>query len=436
MTKYVWSGAGGSNTGESWANAWTSIASASAAAAGEIVKVHKGHVQADSGSSALTITLNNGTASNPVRIVSVDKDAGDVPSFGAKLCNNTQAGGHCYLQGHGVIEDCVFDISFWSSELGCQLNDARFRLKRCTLTIGSRVWTVNSRSILDLIDCITTTGYVSSFGNSSRVTIRGGTLTSTSSTNTFDVWSTNTLLVEGVDMSACSGVSQFLKSHESSTAWVDVVIRNCTLPSGWTIAAVTSANPMMNIMLTDNAVGSISVPPLGITELNQRPARVSHTEAAYRIGGSDDGWQATPQSIRLVNNATGGSQLSPACTPWITRTVAAGANQTLTMYFASADTKNNNEVWMEVLSPNEIASPNTKAHYKFRETAFRSGDTPVAVSTDTDSTWTAPGIESQVAVKQKTSVTINPAVGGLVRARLVFTKPSSTLYCDGTLGLS
>lgn len=71
-TYYVWNGAGGTNAGTSWTNAYTAFASAvtAANADGDIIKVHKTHQDELAADTTYTFT-------NSVQVICVDKDASD-----------------------------------------------------------------------------------------------------------------------------------------------------------------------------------------------------------------------------------------------------------------------------------------------------------------------------------------------------------------------
>src|SRR5580765_7618818 len=84
---YVWSGATGTGTGASWANAFTTLTTAFATeAAGDTLYV--AHDHAESSASSITLT-SSGTVSNPTKVVCVNR-SGSVPPVSADRLASAQ----------------------------------------------------------------------------------------------------------------------------------------------------------------------------------------------------------------------------------------------------------------------------------------------------------------------------------------------------------
>ena len=104
---YVKSGAAGANNGTSWTDAYTALASATVAAAGDIVRVADTHTETLG--AATQFNFSSGTPAAPIPIICVNEGTG-LPSTGAKIAMGNVAGGHITIgQGSAYFYGVEFE---------------------------------------------------------------------------------------------------------------------------------------------------------------------------------------------------------------------------------------------------------------------------------------------------------------------------------------
>jgi hypothetical protein len=160
------------------------------------------------------------------------------------------------------------------------------------------------------------------------------------------------------------------------------------------------------------------LPPTQVFDLE---GTIATSTARYRSSGAHDGSQANAYSWEMTSDADASDFIAPLISPPITRWVQAGS-QVLKIYVASGVTLQNDELWIEVLSPSTagIAAAN------YQSSRADPLATPADLTTDSSSTWTGAG----VGTKQYATVTIVPTIPGPVVVRVHLAKPSTTVYVD------
>lgn len=431
-TIYVDSAAGGANNGTSWADAYTSIASTTGAAAGDTVLIDDGHSQ----TGALgTLNFASSTLANPVRILCVDK-ADDSLSTGAALTNNS---GVASLQGHIVGHGLVVTQSanaFLQLALGTE-SFQKFSSCQFVHTGSSSVILASGlRSLAFYTDCTidfsggTSAGATAqAAGAASLARLVGGVVKARSAGHTtlfFGGTSGAVVELEGVDIQ-----NTVTNLYSNSGGAGRFAARRCTVPSftNLMVANSTLAQALNYGMLEGCKSGTISAPALGLTWLENRCGTVKSDLTRYRTGGADDGEQANPHSWSMASNANCLEQVSWLESPPIAVWVEAGS-QTITLYLASGATLQDDEFWIDVLSPSEAGSATTQGRAQSTRLAFQG--TPANLASDGASTWNGSG----VGTKQKVSVSIAPTVPGWVEVRCCLAKPSTTAYVDPVIEVS
>lgn len=431
-TKFVYSGAAGANDGTSWTDAWTSLASSNGVAAGDIVKVHKTHSQTGLASS---INWTNSTGNNPVRIICVDKDASDALATGALVAWNaasTGPFGNLFVYGMH-FRQATGNLFIQSSQA---VANGMMWLEECTLSItgtgdidpgpgtrGMHVWR-NVHIDLSGGAAATNAMYI---GNLGRLIWRGGSYTCRATQNRlfYTINSGSALVdIEGVEF--IGTVTDIQNSASGSNSQLRLTLSRCKAP---TYTNVFGGNGMgaffaeLDVDLFES--GTITVPSVG-PKRYRNTGNIASSLTRYRTGGADDGEQANPYSWEMAANSTATDFVAPLVSPPITRWVDSGA-QTLTIYVASGVTLQDDECWLEVLSPSEAGSATAQA--KFRSTRAAPLATPANLTTDGSSTWNGSG----VGTKQKIDVSISPTIAGPVSVRVHLAKPSTTVYVDPRL---
>lgn len=254
--KYLYSGAGGSADGSSWANAYTTMSVALAAmAAGDDLAV--AHDHSESTASAVTLT-SPGTGPSPCRIYCVNR-AGSVPPVSADLRTTAQVAttgasniltvGKAYCEG--VIFSAGSAANSASINTGSTTNPSWF-FKNCTLKLNntnsaSRITfgngsqnSQNRNTCNNVIFSFGATGQFVSF-LSTYLEVIGGSVdgAATIPTNLFNFASGSTLHVHGMDISALgSGKNIFSAANVSARA----LFEKCKLGASVTPAATPTVN--------------------------------------------------------------------------------------------------------------------------------------------------------------------------------------------------
>lgn len=426
-TIYVNSGAAGANNGTSWTDAYTSLASTNAAAAGDIVLVHKTHTQTG---LAANINWSSGTVANPVRVVCVDKDASDALSTGASVeWTTTALGPQGNIYAYGMTwRNTGAQLTLTAATDGVQVSEA------CTLvcTGANGINIAGTRASFSWVNV-----NVDLSGGSAATTAMsvggaplrwvGGTVTCRATqTNLFGAGLP--LLCVGVTFSGTvtslfgASVAQFANGRGR--------FQNCIAPTYTNVIGATVINPGAEIDLSGlHPAGTLTAAALPPVTLHQRCGTVSASTTRYRTGGADDGSQANPYSWAMVASSSAGTFASPLVSHPITRWVETGS-QTVTVYVASGTTLTDAEFWIEVLSPSEAGSPTALAAH--RTTRALPLATAANLTTDATSTWAGTG----VGTKQYAQVTIAPTIAGPVSVRVHLAKASTTVYVDPVLDVA
>ena len=179
-TKYVWSGATGTVSGDSWTDAYTTLGAAVTAAA-DVILVHDAHSESLGADATYTLTVNT-------VILSVDKDDSDALSAGAligaqatnysvtingafkffvygiELRNGTGASDKDIVLnstdgGHAEFDSCKFTLS--GTNGGCVVytgfanatRNAFTSLKNCTFKFSNVSQFFNPNQVTELIGC-------------------------------------------------------------------------------------------------------------------------------------------------------------------------------------------------------------------------------------------------------------------------------------------
>lgn len=436
-TIFVNSGAAGANNGTSWADAYTSIASTTGAAAGDEIRVHETHTQTGTIGS---LTWSNGTNANPVTIVCVDKDAADALSVGAEIVCNS---GNMSLVGSVVGDGMTWRNTAGTVTLNFSTETVQRHRNSTVVQESSSNIAVSSadRSYTLLEDC--TLDFSSAGGNGVVLSVpatggvlvmRGGTIKARSAGHLTLISATGSGSVArlaGVDV----------QNAITNVCTINGAVRLscCKLPTFTNLVSATPTKPEASnwALLESCRAGTLAAPELGLTWLESRVGTVKSSLFRYRTGGADDpsGDQANPHSWEMASNANALDQVSWLESPPLTRWVDAGAGQTVTVYLAGAADLDNDETWLEVLSPSEAGTPTAQGRYQSTRCAFRA--TPAALDRSTGTVWEGADTGTDGGTgQQKIDVSISPTVAGPVEVRVCLAKASTTLYLDPALYLS
>lgn len=433
-TIYVDSAAAGLNDGTSWTDAYTSIELAEGAAAGDVILIDDGHSETLSTNDIMD--FNNGTIANPIIIKSVDK-ADDSYSRGATIqcrtgftdwnwegcfiakglnLNATNDIQFAFIQDdHQELLDCqIAWVESNSShfQIGDNAQDYRwFRMEGGSIDFsgGSADGGMYANCAGDYYFSNVTVTKPSTASTLIDSSVTGGTPGSASRKYN--------MLFESCDLGDWSVI------YESDQNFPNIVLRGCKIAASVTLIGGTrEAGQSVTLEYCDD--GTITVPPLGLTGFANLFGTASADLSNYRTGGADDGLQANPYSVKLETTAS----VKESCR---TYRVPLGA------------------IWIGA-----DGSPSGATAQNLFTSARRGvNESPVALTTDSSSTWNGSGVGtkqkidhtlnggSTLSVYVASGITLNDddfwievaepdQVGGLVIVHACLAKPSTTVYVD------
>lgn len=429
MPVYVDSNASGENNGTSWTDAFTSILSADGggSTAGDEVWVASDHSE-DVGSGTTTIDFSAATLTAPIKVISVNSGT-DAYEAGAAITTST---GSIIFAG-----PCVYffglDVSTTGTLFLCGGSNSDFhRYEDCTLTsTGTGYYTYTSAdSLVEIVNC-TLDNFEYIYGARKIVLVRSCTFANVPANGYIANTTTQLVLAtfEDCDMSAEADI---VDTMGGANGQVIITLRRCKLHASYNLIRSGGAAAIGDSVTLENcAAGTISAAPRGITGRVDYRGTCVEDVTNFRSGGASDG--DTPYSLKLVATTNTTEVFQPVCTREIPIWVEAGDSQTVTVYFAGASDRDDDELWIEVHSPNETDSPNTTAQGRFQSTRCDPNATPAALSRSASTTWDGAGTGIDGGTGQQyAQVTINPAVAGwcIVRACLANKASGATVYVD------
>jgi hypothetical protein len=419
--------------GLTWANAKATLAAAlTAAGAGGTVYVSDNH--AETQASAMTLT-SPGTAASPVTVICVN-DAGD-PEPPTQLAttgtvsttgtNSINFAGFAYVYGitffagdvasnagfffqsaspwWWTCEQCVFDFTTSSA------NNPR-------LFVGINS-TASDDSQLELIDSDL------NFGNAAQGIVvrcplvwKGGSILGTAPTVLMiasGAGKTGHAIVRGVDLSAMGSGTSLVDAANGNHQ--DYIFENCKLGSS---VAVTTGSVAGQGGVTVELVNCDSA------DTNYRYCKkvyqgeITHETTIVRTGGASDG--TTPISRKMVSSANS-KFYSPLVLEVDQFWNESTSELTVTVEVVTDNvTLTDAEAWLEV---EYLGTSGFPISTFISDRASNILSTPANQTTSTE-TWTTTGLATPV--KQKFSVTFTPAEKGVIKARVMLAKASTTMY--------
>lgn len=437
-TIYVDSAAVGSNNGTSWANAYTSIEAAGVAAAAAGTDIYVSHAHQENKVGNISVTFANGSWNDPIRVYSVNKGTGAYATMesGGGYIQTSVAhtyGINIYGSYHlyGLLFNVSYNITFGSGTASAHyvyLQDCKVIQNRnqnnSTLTLATGYC---SQCICQ--NCTFDWSILTSISNGSFAPRGFGSCTGC----TFIGPNTGEAFLFGptsyipatwtFDNCTISGYGYTIYELGKNK----YTFRNCTVPA-W-IGMVEVGNDVSEngvghqIDFFNCKSGTLTTPVTDVMNIT-RAGTTSLSLSRYRTGGSFDGYQANPFSYALTSTSDAKEFFTPHVGPAFQRWVIAGAAITITVYFASGVTLEDDEFWIVLLGPSDSVTPTASGHiYTSRMAVF---GTPAALTTDSASTWNGTG----VGTKQKITYTYTPTISGWLSVRPFLAKPSTTVYVD------
>lgn len=407
----------------------TNLFSSHVIASGDIILIRSTHVEG----SVTQMNLDD-TSSGvlPYYMIGID---------GSENYESMETGGGTIdCTANILLSDCTYcyGITFKSGAQIRASNTASVnsRFDDCLMwqTGNSLFYAGCSNGSVDYRNCrITLTGsgsstYVWCGQSANEVLFRGCTFSMSTSTASFvfrlSGSDRTSLIVEDSDLSDVAG-AKLLDAASFSYAGYARFSR-CTLKSGFTHASFPGGNMSNKYLVEDCTDGVITVPEFGITQMESRLGTITHETTSVRTGGASN--HGVTYSHKFVTDAVAEEIYHPLEGPPMVIRVDSGS-QTLTIHFAGAVDMNDDDLWVEVSSPSELASETSQ--YLWQSTRLEVLATPAATNLvrDTGAVWGGADTGSDGSTgQQKIDISINPAQAGKVVVRAYLAKPSTTHY--------
>lgn len=433
------------DNGSTWALAKATLTGAAAIdAAGDTIYVSDNH--AESTAAAITFAFA-GTAASPVRVICGD-DAAEPPTTAATTATVSTTGasgitvnGSVYT--YGITFNCgtgasagILTLSANGGEIQRHSHDtfalgttSNGAVIRAGLTTGGAVGDI----FWDACDVsFSAAGQAVEIGAGSFEWHGGSVLSgSTPTTNGLikcTVRISSAVLVDSVDMSACSSSLNLCSSAGSGL----VIFRDCKLPASWAGSLVTGTVPIGFRAEMHNCDASDTNYTLVISEY---AGSILSDTGVYNDAGASDG--TTRLSWKMVTAANAEYPVIHLESPEIVRwndTTGSAITVTVEIVHNSQGSGtngvlNDDECWLEVMYLGTAGYPLGTWITDCKSDALATA----AAQATSSAAWTgdAAGWDTQ-----KLSVTFTPQEKGFIHARVVLAKASATVYVDPLLTVS
>jgi hypothetical protein len=436
----VWSGASGGDTGANWENAYSTLMKDWGAEAGftpgtDFVYVRSSHSETSGTTVTVTGTTAEGTL-DPVRILCVTgNDTGTDPgtlTTGATV-QTSATSAHIEINEKLYIYGVKFQPD-GDLELGQTGTDSWLVLEQCTaqldttssqLYLGTATSTVSNNIIcLDTdINFQTTSGSIYLY--MANLHWDGGS--STNSTLQFTNLGFSRLAratFRNMDLSSIAG--DLVANVGSAPAPLIVSFERCLINAGATLVNGTIDIPGAEISFHHCQSGTDADPAYQMKRYTYQ-GTVETDTARYRDNGASDGERTNPYSWSL-DTAAGSNVIelyepleSPPIAGWTDGD--ASTAHTYRVYVASGATLQDDEVWVELIGPNDAATDSLGVRKTTRPDPLA---TPANLTTDASSTWNG----ADVTTKQQIDVVYTPDKPGPITARVYVAKPSERVSID------
>jgi hypothetical protein len=438
---YVYSGAGGSNNGSSWANAFTTLTTAFATeAAGDTLYV--AHDHAESTAAAITLT-SSGTVSNPTKVICVNR-AGSVPPVSADRLATAQVAttGASSITFNGYTHyDGILFVAGNAANVAHIIipgsAPASLRFDNCSLRLN----TTSTTSRISFGNLGGTGGsYVelnnttASFGNINQAFDLTAEMKWRNTASALLGTIPTTLLVPsglatrgadveciGVDFSAATSGKTIAGSSAPVTAnrfrFID-----CKLDAAVTKSAVPLSHGSSEIDFIRCGASGINYS----TFRHRISGTLDHDTTIVRSGGASDG--TTPISWKIVTTANCYYSIPFECPPiaiW-NDTIGSSVTATVEGIWGGGAVPNDDDVWLDVQYLGSSSSPQASFVNDGKADLLATA----AGQTSSSATW------GGSTTKFKLNVSFTPQQKGWVYCRVKVGKASSTFYIDPLVTLT
>jgi hypothetical protein len=435
---YVYSGAGGSNNGSSWANAFTTLTTAFATeVAGDTLYV--AHDHAETTAAAITLT-SSGTSSAVTKIVCVNR-AGSVPPVSADrratATVTTTGTSNITLNGVAHYDGIIFNAGTGTgsaSILIAQLATNWHRLDNCSLRLLTTgvVANITLGGISAGGDYVELNNTTVSFANSNHTIICYGrvkwgntpsALLGTMPTSLFQAPNARGGSIEciGVDLSAAGSGKTLVNSAGPSQAGTALFL-DCKLDAAVTKSLAPGSGGTWDIDFVRSGSAGVNY----TTYSDRMAGRLIEETTIVRTGGASDGTTPIAWKIATTGNCFYSTPFN--CPPMAIWNDTTGASVTATVegIWGGGSVPNDDDVWLEVEFLGDASSPQGS----FVNDGKADLLTTAAGQTSSSETW------GGSTTKFKLAVTFTPQQKGWIYARVKCAKASTTFYIDPLVTLT
>ena len=415
--------------GESWANRKKTMAAVMALAteSGDVIRV--AHDSTESIDAPATWNATNSTNASPLTVVSVDSaTSGTTYKVAAGVQFTTTGSYDITLDGDGwhfigTSFKCGDDFALYEYMSTCIFDDCTFELDAFYDTQGASYRVFRNCAIKAVTTIYpfyiagTNTGYnfigctfdLPNLDSSDYVIYQSGADHSRCSFDACDFYNGN-----------ANTIGHVARAPDSGCKNQRVLVRNCSLADGqvltsgtFDVAATNTVHEMSGCYTdTDTELSPQYQRTTNAGEIVDDPTTILTT------GPATDGVNEYSWEMTAVATASNGLVLEAAP---IVKWVAAGSH-TVTIYFTSTATLTAADFWVELLSPNETASPWTA------ENIFASSKADYLATTDSHFSTTSDIWDGTTTDWYKAEFSITPTVAGWVTARCFLAKASAVVY--------
>ena len=431
---YVYSGAGGSNNGSSWANAFTTLTAAFAVeVAGDTLYV--AHDHSESTASAITLT-SSGTVSNPTKVICVNR-AGSVPPVSADRRTTAQVAttgaSNINIAGFTHYDGIIFvaGSSTGVANLSPQTTGGGWnRFDNCSLRIGATgVGTIQLIAAGAYVELNNTTASFSATNQKFTVAEvlkwrnTPAALLGIIPTPLFNPSSSSGGEVEciGVDFSA-AGSGKTLCGALASCTGLKYRFIDCKLDAAVTKASVPLSHGSTEVDFIRSGSSGVNY-----TVFRQRISGTLDEETTIvRTGGASDG--TTPIAWKVITTANCNYSMPFECPTIAIWNDTTGSSVTATVegIWGGGAVPNDDEIWLDLEYLGDASSPQGSFINDGKVDLLASA----AGQASSTETW------GGSTTKFKLAVTFTPQQKGWIYARVKCAKASSTFYIDPLVTLT
>jgi hypothetical protein len=436
--KRVNSAAVGANNGDTWADAYTTYqAGLTGAGAGGIVLVKSTHAETF-GAASQTFT-SPGTTANPVTVITTDGTDTVYAASAAANLDVTFATGDITFAGstihYGIWFSASDDIFMTGAGeynrfgFGCKL---QLTSTASVISFGNTTPTVTIFNDCELhwSNVAPGTGQRFDIGGNNAAQIEFDNVTITDSGNPTNVCSVDgfrgiKIVMRNMDINSAVWSNTLFDTNYSGP--IDIKLINCKVHASLTaIGTRGSVLAEANIIGTDDGTGN----KLYLNEHYDYYGSTTVDDANYNNAGATDGTNRI--SWKVVTNTLPVPFYEFHKTPWITGWINSTGSKTFTVEFNTNNVAiKDDEIWLEVEYLGTAAS--TQSSVANDRLSPISGTTITGTASGANqasgsSTWTSPGIATDLVQKVSLTATVNRV--GPFRARVCVAKASATIWID------